>query len=271
MKYIKVVCTALALQVQIVIGQTNIGLKDYFRNLKTIEVIIENETYNFLFDTGGGVTLISPHIVDKLGKDSFGHNVEFRMSGEKLVFERCDSVSISISGLTFFHSEVAVFDIMSLLPKELNRIDGVISLKTFDKDKITLDLKNNLITVETEESFKRRTENMKEINSRFSTSLSGTGLNIFLELVARKHQWWFLFDSGNIIDIKISKAIAMSWNKTLIDNTLKYAYHYRFGGELMQTSMTIDDIIYDGALNFDFIQSHQFAISFREKRVFSTR
>ncbi|MEQ9166185.1 MAG: aspartyl protease family protein, partial [Fulvivirga sp.] len=49
-------------------SQTQIKLNNYFRELKTVEVTIDGETYDFLFDTGGGVTVVSPQVIEKLNK-----------------------------------------------------------------------------------------------------------------------------------------------------------------------------------------------------------
>jgi hypothetical protein len=42
------------------IAQDTIPLKKLAGNLKTIQVTIENKQYDFLFDTGGSETFISP-------------------------------------------------------------------------------------------------------------------------------------------------------------------------------------------------------------------
>ncbi|MEQ8576874.1 MAG: retropepsin-like aspartic protease, partial [Fulvivirga sp.] len=88
-------------------SQTQIKLNNYFRELKTVEVTIDGETYDFLFDTGGGVTVVSPQVIEKLNKEPYGYNVGFRMSGERVVFERCDSVTLTMGGIRFHQEEVA--------------------------------------------------------------------------------------------------------------------------------------------------------------------
>ncbi|MEQ9165012.1 MAG: hypothetical protein RLO12_02045, partial [Fulvivirga sp.] len=157
------------------------------------------------------------------------------------------------------------------LPKELKRVDGVVSLKTFERNEITLDFNNNRITMETEESFKAKTRLMTQVESRFSNGLAGNDLNIFLPLTAGGRQWWFLFDSGNIADMKISKAIAPFWKTGLTSDSTMSIFKYHFAGESQQSEIYIDDIIYDGALNFHFLQSYRFAISLNRNQVFISK
>ena len=39
------------------IAQDIVHLKNYFRDIKTVDIFIEGKRYNFLFDTGGGIKL----------------------------------------------------------------------------------------------------------------------------------------------------------------------------------------------------------------------
>jgi predicted aspartyl protease len=271
MRYKLFITLILTFYIELATAQTEIKLMDYFRELKTVEVNIDGENYNFLFDTGGGVTVVSPQIIEKLNKEPYGYDVGFRMSGERVAFERCDSVTLAMGGIRFHQEEVAVFDLTGLLPKELKRVDGVVSLKTFERNEITLDFNNNRITIETEESFEAKTKQMTEVESRFANGLAGDDLNIFLALKANGKKWWFLFDCGNIADMKISKTIASSWKSYVPDDTTMTIFTYHFGGKARDSNMYIDDIIYDGALNYDFLQSHQFAISLKHNQVFISK
>ena len=161
-------------------SQTEIPLQDYFRTLKSVQVTIEGKPYTFLFDTGGGLTLISPEIARELDKEVYGNFVGFRMSGEKVASKLCDSLYIGIGGREFFHPYVGVFDIMSLLPADFQRVDGLISLKTFEHEKISLNLEKSQVIVETERSFSHRIRHMNEVPARFANGPCGRELNIFL-------------------------------------------------------------------------------------------
>ncbi len=250
-------------------AQTEIVLEQYFRSLKSVKVEINDNLYHFLFDSGAGITMISPEIAEELHKPVYGNYVGFRMSGEKVEMQLCDSVDITLNGMDFFHPYVAVFDMMSLLPKELERIDGMISLQTFENNEITVDLENNKLIVETEESFTQKIKNMSEIPSHFANGQSGLELNIFVGITAKTHLWWFLFDTGNIAKTKISKNIAQEWDFSLKENEITEIGNYTFdiAGESITVPTIIDDIIYDGALSYDFIQQSIYAISFIDKKI----
>jgi hypothetical protein len=250
-------------------AQTEISLENYFKTLKSVKVEINSKTYNFLFDSGAGITMVSPKIVKELNKTVYGNNVGFRMSGEKVEMKLCDSLVIKIGGINFHHSYVGVFDIMSLLPKEFERIDGVISMKTLEDNEITLNLSDNKLIVETEDSFKKKIKNMNLIQSRFANGPNGSELNIFIGIKAYDQLWWFLFDSGNIAKTKISKNVAQEWDLLYKENEITEIGKYKFeiDGDSIATPTIIDNIIYDGALSYDFIQQSEFAISLIDEKI----
>ena len=263
----------LLLNFQLAFTQDEIILEDYFRTLKSVKVEIEHKTYNFLFDTGGAITIVSPKVLAEVNKSSYGNSVGYRMSGEKVVFKLCDSLDIKIGGVNFFHPQVGIFDIMSLLPKEFEQVDGLISLKTFENSIITLNFSENKIILETETSFKEKTKNMDLIPGRFANGLNGTGLNIFLGTKSMNRLWWFLFDSGNIAHTKISSNAAQEWQLPFKENekTEIGAYKFEIAGDSLSAPTIIDNIIYDGAFSYDFIQQSEFVISFRDKKIWKNR
>ena len=266
-------CIVLIIVFQLSHAQTEISLENYFKTLKSVKVNIENRTYDFLFDTGGGITILSPKIVKEINKSTYGNSVGFRMSGEKIEWKLSDSLNIEIGGINFFHSYVGVFDVMSLLPEEFKRIDGVISLKTFEKTNVTLNLSKNILIVETEESMEEKIKNMDLVQSRFVNGPNGSELNIFIGTQVNHRLWWFLFDTGNIAQTIISTNIAGEWGLTYEENEITEIGKHKFeiAGDSIASPTIIDKIIYDGALSFDFIHQSEYTISFKEEKIWTKR
>jgi len=266
----RIIFTIIFLVFHLTHAQTKISLENYFRTLKSVKVEIENKSYNFLFDTGGGLTIVSPEIVKEINKSAYGNSVGFRMSGEIIETKICDSLNIKIGGINFFHTSVGVFDIMSLLPKELNQIDGLISLKSFEQMKVVLNLRGNELIIETDDSFNDKIKNMSLVESRFANGTNGTELNIFLGIHFNNHLWWFLFDSGNISQTKISTFVAEEWGLIINDEngiTPLGEFKYAVTNDSITAPTIINKIIYDGALSFDFIYQSEYAISFKDHKV----
>jgi len=265
--------TFLVLIINSTYSQTAITLEDYFRSLKSVKVETGSKSYDFLFDTGGGLTLISPSIVKDIKKAVYGNFVGFRMDGEKIETKICDSVYLRIGGINFFHSYVGVFDIMSLLPEGFKRVDGLISLKTFENEKISLNLKESKLIVETEKSFNKKIKNMKLVKSQFANGPTGRELNIFTGFNFKKHDWWFLFDTGNISKTVISENTAKEWGispKNEGESSEIEEFIFEMAGDSISAPAKIDEIIYDGALSYDFIQQSEFSISFKDQKIWKS-
>ncbi len=253
-------------------AQSVINLDNYegHYKLKTIEVKINGKPYNFLFDTGAGVTLISSEIVKELNKAEYGRGIGFRMLGEKIEYKKCDSVNIQIAENSFFHSTIGVWDVNKVLPKEWPRIDGAISLGTFKDHCYTIELSKNTITIETEFTCNAKIKDMQKIESRFINGLDGSESDIFLCVNKIGRNWWFLMDSGNLDKNKISHATAREWN---IKDTISTGrietneIEYKLSGISKISSTVIDDIIYDGVINYDFLAQFVITISDKEKNV----
>ena len=62
----------------------SIKLEPYAGKLRQISVRVADKDYKFLFDTGGGHTLISPDIAAAVGCKPSGRMLGFRMNGDNL-------------------------------------------------------------------------------------------------------------------------------------------------------------------------------------------
>ena len=110
-------------------AQDTIQLKAYVENMKTIDVFIEGKKYNFLFDTGGADTFISPEIAKSLNKEIYGCITGFRMSGEIIKAKKANDIALIIGKTNLFHKTVSVWDLMSILPKDFKGGTGAAAIK----------------------------------------------------------------------------------------------------------------------------------------------
>lgn len=262
-------CLLALLVVSLAEAQTVVPLKKYAGNLKYIDVVVGGQSYKFLFDSGGGKTIISPAVAAALGKEPYGRSVSFRMSGEQVAFEHCDSVTLSLAGVNIPHPQLAVWDIMQVLPKELPPVDGLISLKTFEHLPVTVDLPNSRLILETAQSLRDKTRRMQLIPSRFSTGLDGAELGLFLGVPQNGKLWWFLFDSANLSDLLLSPVTAEAWGyavkKSDAPQEIDSITFTPFADTPVQAA--VENIIYDGALNYSVLSGRRFTISYPARKV----
>lgn len=252
------------------ISQDTVLLKCYAGNLKQIEITIGGRIFHFLFDTGGGETLISTEVAGFIGKHIYGNETGFRMSGEPINYRKCDSVDLIIGSTTIFHETVGVWDIMKVLPKDLPKLDGVLSLKSFRDKIIKLDIGKNKLIFETRASCKKALAHMTLLKSRFANGQNGNELTLFLGIPKVNHTYWFLFDSGNLDNVLLSHTTANEWGierDTITQRTQPGELIIPIGNKQVRAEASSTNMIYDGSLNYHIISTSVFIIHFAAKQV----
>lgn len=111
--------------------RATIPLAIYAGLLRQTTVSVAGPAHPFIFDTGGGETLIGPGIASAIGCQPYGRAIGFRSSGEQVRFAYCDDVVLRIGDVSIEHDRVGVFDLQALLPAGLPPADGVVSLRSF--------------------------------------------------------------------------------------------------------------------------------------------
>jgi hypothetical protein len=178
-------------------GEVSIRLEPYVGRLVTVVVRVGEERLRLLLDTGGGQTLVTPRVAQRLGCTPRGRSVGLRMNGERVEFRCCDAVPVEIGGRPLRASELAIWDVMSVLPKDVPPLDGVLALDRLAGQPFTLDLSGRTLTLESAASLDRRVARARRLEARVATGLSGADLTVFVHGVLGQ-PGWFLFDSGNL-------------------------------------------------------------------------
>jgi Aspartyl protease len=251
-------------------SQDTIVLKKYFGNLKKVDLSINGKSFSFLFDTGGGETFISPEVANFLNKSVYGNSTGFRMTGEVINYQKCDSVLLKSNSAKLFHPSIGVWDVSKVLPKELPKVDGVLSLKSFADKIITLDLANDRIILETPISYQRKIKNMSLLNSRFANGHDGNELIILLGILKQRRLYWFLFDSGNLDNLLLSHTTASEWGiqcDTVTQRSELGTLTIQIGRKNFDNEASSKSLIYDGSLNYSIISKSVFLINFSKKQI----
>lgn len=222
----------------------------------TINVQIGKKIYPFLFDTGGGITTISPSIAKEIGCEPFGKITGFNAGGTRLDFKRCDNVEIKLGN---FQNGIntGVFEIMTFFSPDTKEIGGIVSLQTFENKIITIDLSGNLLTLETEKSFTERIKDMKPLESRIGSQGGGAVIDIFVAANTPKGKIWMEFDTGNFSTLLLAphaqEMLAINFDAP---NRAKMSKPVKLDiiglGEIEMPGRE-RDMIYDGMLNYDTI------------------
>jgi len=232
-------------------GSRVITLEPYVGRLVTVSAMLRREKLTLLFDTGGGQTLITPSAAARIGCTPGGRRISFRMTGERVVLEQCDTSELEIGRHRFAKSGIAVWDVTAVLPKDLPPLDGVLALDTLAGQPFTLQLAARKLTLESARSLERRVATMTRVRARTATGLAGADLTLFVRGALDK-PGWFLFDSGNL-DVTYA-APHMVQRGVTVPSQLDSAALSLDGLPTRNVPVSVRDIIYDGALAEEFLR-----------------
>ena len=127
---------------------------------------------NFVFDTGAGMNLLTKDFADKIGnlEKTTHFYTGHRATGEAITSDLYQSEVLKIANFSIEDEQFAVYDIDFPL-------DGLISLTPLQHKAFTVNFEENKLVIESEESLRRRKENIKfemplEINNDRNVKVS---------------------------------------------------------------------------------------------------
>jgi len=105
--------------------------------MMTLRAKVRGHQGTFVFDTGGGVTYLSPAFAQTIGCRPWGQLSGFVLTGQRLDMKRCDNLMFYVDQHPFPAPIAGVFDLMKFIPPNVPRIEGSIGLDVFAGRAIT--------------------------------------------------------------------------------------------------------------------------------------
>jgi hypothetical protein len=244
-----------------------IPLKAWRKRLRTVQVKVGSQTGTFMFDTGGGLTQVSPAFAQKVGCEAWGRITGFQMMGARFETPQCNGLHLEVAGLKLTVPVAAVYDTMAAFPNEAEPVDGVLALDAFAGQALTLDLGHHGMTVETPESLAERTRTMREGEARLSREAQGAALSVSAAARTPKGLAWFELDSGNGGTLLVSRHIAPLLG---LDAAVEQPQPARFdlvGGATVEGNVLVPDMIIDGNVGMPFLSRWVVTLDLARARV----
>jgi hypothetical protein len=243
--------SAAALKPEVVPLGTFMGM------MPTVGTVVWGNESNFLLDTGGGVTTISPKLAKAMGCTPWGNITGFRMKGDRLDMPHCDHVDVTVGKQTFTAPQAAVFDINSLAPKDAPPIDGVVALDLFAGQAVTVEPAASRLTIETPASLKARTGHLLDVPIRMVRDAQGVALTVDLGIPTQKGMLWMEMDTGNDdskIPVSKSSALALGLDP---DITTPQPIHVELAPGIVVDGQAhvVDKLIMDGNIPLKFLKA----------------
>jgi hypothetical protein len=162
----------------------------------------------FVFDTAGGMTMVSPGYAAKIGCKPWGRLTGHRMMGDRLDTPRCDELSLRVGGSTLPVKVAGVLDIAPLIAKDAEPLEGLVALDLFAGRTITIDFPGKRLWIESPNSARERVATMQEVPVMLSREMQGRALAVSIGVPTKQGPVYMELDSGNGGTILVSKAYA---------------------------------------------------------------
>jgi Aspartyl protease len=184
-----------------------IPLQPYVEGLYTVQLAVNGQTGTFLFDTGEGVSVVSPDFAARLHCEPWGQITGFRFSGDRLDAPHCDQLTFQIGATRLAAPVAGVIDIMSLVGANAPHVDGAVGLDLFAGRAVSI-VPHQAIIVETPESLRRRLAHARELPVRLVRDAQGASLTVDGAVTTPKGTAWMELDTGNTSGNLVANHIA---------------------------------------------------------------
>lgn len=242
-------------------------------DLRTVNVSIGGAERRFLFDTGGGVTVISPELAKQLGCEPAGRLTAHRMSGERIDAPRCAEVPLALGGVALT-TEAVVMDLAALMPPDWEKVHGLISLQTLESVPFTLDLAKNQLTLETPASLDARVAQVRPVEFRVARPAGGAAVDLFVKVDAKPQPLWLIVDSGNIDRVVLAPHAARALGRAAASGSPREELEpveLIVSGSAVTLPAVAMDLIYDGNLGTSFLNGAVLSVDLPGSRVWLSR
>jgi len=164
----------------------------------------------FSFDTGGGISLLTPAFAGKTGLAPWGRLTAVTMTGKRIDTEQVNDVPVVIGNRSYRVGTMGVYDVAGLFDKNnALPIDGSLGLDVFEGKVITIDFPEWRLVVESPESLKERlAAGAIEVPLRVAREMQGRSLSVSVGVPSARGLVWMELDSGNGGTMLVAKPYA---------------------------------------------------------------
>ncbi len=242
-----------------------IKLQRFRKALWKVHVTLKGKEGDFLFDTGGGVTLVTEEFSKGIDCKYWGRSTGYNMFGKKGEGPHCDDVPISAGGVPLTLVNIGKMDFTGMFPGD-KEPDGLLSLDAFDGKVITIDQKAATLIIETDKSLKKRVLTMTEYPFRLARECSGRCLSAFLGVKTPDGMTWLNIDTGaggvSLISKEYAPTFGLDPEKKEQQLNFRISPQITIGGPVMVT-----DMIMDGNLGQPFLSQYIVTLDLKNGRI----
>ena len=227
-------------------AQTVIPITQPMAGIDAVTVVSEAGSGEFIFDSGLGVSAVTPATAAKLGCTPWGKITGFRAIGERVDLQRCNAADVVIGGVRRRISELSVIDRTKFMGAAGDRFAGGIGLDAFDGEIVTLSIARHQVTLEDPRRWKASPRGVIAVPVRLVRAAEGAALTASIGIVTASGTVWLEIDTGNYGPSRIDRHSAALLG---LDPEAKGRQHLSIDaghGAALSGDAVVGDLIMDG-------------------------
>ncbi len=207
---------------------------------------VAGQVGTYLFDTGMGVTVVTPATAARAGCRPWGQITGFRAIGERGDMRRCDDLHLQLNGRGFVAPIAGIADLQRSAPADMPVLAGAIGLDLFAGRVITIRPKAHEVVLETPASAARRVEGATVVPVRLVRDVEGVALTVDAAVITPAGTAWMELDDGNTGPVMIGRHVAGVLRLDASGRAGQVAAFALAGGVPVRGAAAVSDLIMDG-------------------------
>lgn len=238
-------------------------------------------TIQVIFDTGAGIDVFAPSLIEKVHGKPAGQFTGFRATGERLDLSLFIIPELAVGPVIKKDVLVAAWDVLDKF-----HLDGIVSLNDFRQQPVTFDFANQRLIFETEKSIRRRRTAGAASPLQFDDE-RGISLDIFTQFLLVDQPGQCLIDTGSpnaTLSTRYMNPLHIDKNSSAVHKhegtTIAGAKEVRWGTSISEISLaaapqiklapvrvSFSDIIYDCVVGVDFWHDRALTIDIASRQL----
>jgi hypothetical protein len=224
-----------------------------------VHAIVSGHEGTFLFDSGSGVSSVSPEFAASIGCHPWGQITGFQMTGDRLNMQMCEHLTFDVGGKSFAPPAVGVFDVTKYIPAEVGHVNGTIALDLFANDAFTLSYGGHFLKLLDSKEIARRSLDLC-MPIRLVRTAEGLALTVDIPVKTLAGTAWFEVDSGNTSAFVILNAPLASLFEIPADTKQAPIKLTLADGTAFEGKARVLNLILDGNLGASFLMTHDITV-----------
>ena len=234
--------------------------------MQSIQATVGGRQGTFLFDSGIGVSAVTPQFAYAIGCKPWGKLTGFRAIGQRVDTQLCNETKLVVGGKQVTTPQLAVIDLKYFMGPVGEKFAGVLGLDIFAGQLITIRVAKGQIVMEDATSVAQIVATRHAVPLRLVRAAEGAGLTVDFGVPTPRGMSWWEVDTGNYGPFLVDQAIAPLLELKPDDKDLQVLATTLVPDVRMTGPALVKDLILNGDIGRSFLKDWDVTLDLAQGR-----